>query len=121
MAHRLKVCRGHADMTLTVNSTVESPTQAAASLLEIESEAKLTQFNRLMQDLLKGNMNRNTFRPWEITLLLDIESCSLANGNRREVLRRYQKAVQRSYDRGETSLLRLSDYLENLRNKRKAS
>ena len=109
-------------MTLTVNSTVESPTHAAASaLLEIESEAKLTQFNRLMQDLLKGNMNRNTFRPWEITLLLDIESCTLANGNRREVLRRYQKAVQRSYDRGETSLLRLSDYLENLKNKRKVS
>jgi len=96
------------------------PTQSA-SLLEIESEAKLTQFNRLIQDLLKGNMNRNTFRPWEITLLLDIEGCSLATGNRREVLRRYQKAVQRGYDRGETSLLRLSEYLDNLKNKRQAA
>lgn len=109
-------------MRVTVNPSVDSPSQTALSeLLQIESEAKLTQFNRLMGDLLKGSMNRNTFRPWEIALLLDIESCALANGNRREVLRRYQKAVQRSYDRGETSLLRLSVYLENLKNKRKPS
>jgi len=109
-------------MGLTVSSTAARPSQAETSApLKIESEAKLTQFNRLIQDLLKGNMNRNTFRPWEITLLLDIEACALATGNRREVLRRYQKAVQRNYDRGETSLLRLSEYLENLKNKRKAS
>jgi hypothetical protein len=102
-----------------VSSIVDSPAAEQSALLQIESEAKLTQFNRLIQDLLKGNMNRNTFRPWEITLLLDIEGCSLSSGNRREVLRRYQKAVQRGYDRGETSLLRLSEYLDNLKNKRK--
>jgi hypothetical protein len=109
-------------MKFTVSTTLESPSSVqTTAMLELESEAKLTQFNRLMQDLLKGNLNRNTFRPWEIVLLLDIESCALANGNRREVLRRYQKAVQRSYDRGETSLLRLSEYLENLKNKRRVS
>jgi hypothetical protein len=108
-------------MDYTVTPTAESPSTTAQQGLALDSEAKMTQFNRLIQDLLKGNMNRNTFRPWEIALLLDIEACSLATGNRREVLRRYQKAVQRSYDRGETSLLRLSEYLENLKNKRKAS
>ena len=50
-------------------------------------------FNRLIQELLRGNMNRNTFRPWEIELLLDIEACSLRESSKREILRRYQRAV----------------------------
>ena len=76
-----------------------------------DPEALLSQFNRLIQELLRGSMNRNCFRPWEINLLLDIESCNLRDSNRREILRRYQKAVQREFDRGSTSLLKLSDYL----------
>lgn len=80
----------------------------------------LMQFNRLIQELLRGNMNRNTFRPWEIELLLDIEDCNLRDSNRREILRRYQKAVQRHVDRGATSLLKLSEYLERNRARRAA-
>ncbi len=83
-----------------------------------DTDALLMQFNKLMQDLLRGTMNRNTFRPWEIDLLLDIEHCNLRDGNRREILRRYQKAVQRNVDRGSSSLLRLSEYLERNRVRR---
>ena len=60
-----------------------------------DSDAILAQFNRLMQEVLRGNMHRTTFRPWEVELLLDIESCGLMDSSRRETLRRYQRAVQR--------------------------
>lgn len=86
----------------------------------LDTDALLMQFNRLIQELLRGAMNRNTFRPWEIELLLDIEACNLRDSNRREILRRYQKAVHRHIDRGATSLLKLSEYLERNRLKRQS-
>jgi len=85
-----------------------------------DSEAVLAQFNRLIQELLRGNMHRNTFRPWEIELLLDIESCSLRESYKRETLRRYQKAVQRHMEKGARLPLKLSEYLEAVRSKRAA-
>ena len=65
-----------------------------------DSDAVLAQFNRLIQELLRGSMNRNTFRPWEVELLLDIEACNLRDSSRRETLRRYQRAVQRHMEKG---------------------
>jgi len=84
----------------------------------LDSDLQLMQFNRLIHDLLKGTLSRNTFRPWEIELLLDIESCNLRDANRREILRRYQKAVHRHADRGAVALLKLSEYLERNRARR---
>ena len=83
-----------------------------------DSDAVLAQFNRLMQELLRGSLHRNTFRPWEIELLLDIETCSLRDINKREVLRRYQKAVKRHMENGARLPLKLSEYLEAVRAKR---
>ena len=83
-----------------------------------DSDAILSQFNRLIQELLRGNMNRNTFRPWEIELLLDIEACSLRESSKREILRRYQRAVQRQMEKGGRLPLKLSEYLEANRAKR---
>jgi hypothetical protein len=79
----------------------------------LDSEARLNRFNRLMQELIRGNMNRNTFQPWEIELLLDIEACQLREPVKRETLRRYQKAVQRAMDKGAPTPFRLSEYLSN--------
>ena len=79
----------------------------------IDSEARLNRFNRLMQELIRGSMNRNTFQPWEIEILLDIEACNLKDAVGRETLRRYQKAVQRSMEKGAPKPLRLSEYLNN--------
>jgi hypothetical protein len=76
-----------------------------------ELDPLLAQFNRLMSELLRGRMQRNTFQPWEIDILLDIEACHLRESSRREVLRRYQKAANRYVERGGRSLLKLSDYL----------
>jgi hypothetical protein len=83
-----------------------------------DSEIILAQFNRLVQELLRGNMTRNTFRPWEIELLLDIEGCNLRDSNRRDTLRRYQKAVQRQMERGAPTPMRLSEYLDAQRTRR---
>jgi|HubBroStandDraft_4_1064222.scaffolds.fasta_scaffold529116_2 hypothetical protein len=77
----------------------------------LNSEARLNRFNRLMQELIRGNMSRNTFQPWEIEILLDIDACQIREPVKRETLRRYQKAVQRSMERGAATPLRLSEYL----------
>jgi hypothetical protein len=86
-----------------------------------DSDAVLAQFNRLIQELLRGNMHRNTFRPWEVELLLDIEGCNLRESSKRETLRRYQKAVQRHMEKGARLPLKLSEYLEAVKSKRAAS
>ena len=76
-----------------------------------DSDAILSRFNKLMQDMLRGNVNRNTFYPWEIEILLDIEECGLKDSARRETLRRYQKAVQRAMEKGAPAPMKLSEYL----------
>jgi hypothetical protein len=81
-----------------------------------DSDAVLAQFNRLMKELLSENFGRNTFRPWEIDILLNIESCDVGPGSRGVVLRRYQKAVQRQMEKGARLPLKLSEYLESLKN-----
>ena len=83
-----------------------------------DSEAVLHRFNKLIQELLRGSMNRNTFQPWEVTILLDIESCDLRDGAKRETLRRYQKAVQRAMDKGASAPLKLSEYLDQQKARR---
>jgi hypothetical protein len=85
-----------------------------------DSDAVLAQFNRLIQELLRGNMNRNTFRPWEIELLLDLEICNLRESSKRDTLRRYQKAVQRHMEKGARLPLKLSEYLDAVKAKKGA-
>jgi hypothetical protein len=85
-----------------------------------DSEAVLHRFNKLMQELLGGSIHRNTFRPWEIQVLLDIEACNLRDTLKRETLRRYQKAVQRSMERGAPMPLKMSEYLDQTKPNRPA-
>lgn len=85
---------------------------------QVDNELILNQFNKLIQELLRGNINRNSFRPWEIDLLLDIEHCNLKDGAKKETLRRYQKFVQRQMEKGAPNPTKLSVYLEGLKMKR---
>jgi hypothetical protein len=80
------------------------------------SEIMLTRFNRLIQELLRGSMNRNTFRPFEIDILLDIEECNLKDAGKKDILRRYQRAVQRTMEKGAPTPMKLSEYLATLKN-----
>jgi hypothetical protein len=75
------------------------------------TEGTVPQFNRLMQELLNGGVRRNHFQPWEVRLLLDMESCDVPRARRFEILRRYQRAVNRAYEDGATEILTLSNYL----------
>jgi hypothetical protein len=81
-----------------------------------DSEIVLNRFNRLIQELLRGSMNRNTFRPFEIDILLDIEGCNLKDAGKKDILRRYQRAVQRTMEKGASSPMKLSEYLAGLKN-----
>ena len=78
---------------------------------EVSPEETLTQFNRLIRELVRGQINRNTFRPWEVELLLDVENCNLRDSSRETTLRRYQKAVQRQLERGADKPMKLSEFL----------
>ena len=84
----------------------------------LDPDALLAQFNRLIQELLRGSINRNCFRPWGIEVLLDIDACNLRDSNRREILRRYQKAVQKDVEKGASSLMKLSEYLDRTKARR---
>lgn len=85
---------------------------------KVDADALLRQFNRLIQDILRGSLVRNTFRHWEIELLLDFETCPIKDGQKRETMRRYQRAVQRQMEKGATVPMKLSEYLEANRLKR---
>jgi hypothetical protein len=67
-----------------------------------DSEVILNRFNKLMQELIRGNLTRNTFQAWELREVV-----------RRETLRRYQKAVQRAMEKGAPRPFPLSEYLSN--------
>jgi hypothetical protein len=86
----------------------------------VDHEVVLAQFNRLMQELLRGTMQRNAFRPWEIELLLDIETCQVKDGQRRDVLRRYQKAAAKQMEKQGGMPMKLSEYLDHQRSRKLA-
>ena len=84
----------------------------------VDSDAVLTKFNRLMSEVLRGGAQRNTFSPWEIRLLLDIETCDAQSALRRGTLVRYQKAVRRYVEGGRGMPFLLSEYLSSSRSRR---
>lgn len=79
-----------------------------------DSSQMVVHFKRLMRDVQTGSLARNSFRPWEVELLLDFQSCELPGPTRRRILRRYERAVLKSIDRG-AAPLKLSEYLARVR------
>ena len=77
----------------------------------VDQELMLHRFNRLMGEIMRGAITRNAFQPWEIDLLLDIESCPLERRRRVEIMRQYQKAVERQLDTGPGPPMKLSVFL----------
>jgi hypothetical protein len=76
-----------------------------------QRERQLNRFRRLMGELLRGEMNRNSFEPWEIELLIDFETCQLPSRRRLEILRQYQRAVERQLEIGPGPPIKLSHFL----------
>ena len=75
-------------------------------------ELMLNRFRRLVRDLQRGTITRTDFQPWEVDILLDIESCHVERGRREETLRQYQRAVERQLETGTGPPMKLSEYLK---------
>src|SRR5450759_899504 len=73
-------------------------------------ELQLNRFRRLIGELIRGATARNTFAPWEIDLMLDFEDCQLPF-RRVEILRQYQRAVERQMASGPGPPMKLSHFL----------
>ena len=76
-----------------------------------QRERQINRFRRLIGELLRGEMTRNSFEPWEIELMLDFETCQLPARRRLDILRQYQKAVERQLETGPGPPMKLSHFL----------
>ncbi len=87
----------------------------------IQLELMLNRFNRLLAELVRGVIPRNAFEPWEVAILLDLEDCELPPRRRLEILRQYQRAVQRQMETGPGPPMKLSEYLRLRQQRREES
>lgn len=74
-------------------------------------ELMINRFKRLMAEVMKGGTRRNTFLPWELEILLDMETCDLERRRRLEILRQYMRAVVRQLEFGPGPPMKLSEFL----------
>jgi hypothetical protein len=77
----------------------------------VEQELMLNRFNRLIGEVMRGALGRNTFQSWEVDILMDLETCQLDRRRRFEILRQYQKAVERQMTNGPGPPMKLSEFL----------
>jgi hypothetical protein len=82
----------------------------AAEDLE-ELEIMLHRFHRLLNEVMNGGSVRNSFLPWELEILLDMETCQFERRRRTEILKQYRRAVERQMELGPGPPMKLSDYL----------
>jgi len=87
----------------------------------IALEIMLNRFNRLMGDVMRGAVARNSFYPWEVEILLDLETCLLDRRRRTDILRQYRKAVERQMQAGPGPPMKLSEFLELRARRREAA
>jgi hypothetical protein len=76
-------------------------------------ELMLNRFRRLLNEIIRGTVGRNAFEPWEVAILLDLANCQLMPRRRLEILRQYEKAVERQMQSGPGPPMKLSEYLQN--------
>jgi hypothetical protein len=74
-------------------------------------ELMLNRFRRLIADLQRGAISRNDFQPWEVEILLDISNCELDRRRRGDILRQYQRAVEKQMETGPGPPMKLSEFL----------
>ncbi len=82
-------------------------------------DCMLTRFTGLMKTVVKGNWQRNAFEPWELELLLDIFEHGEEMQRHRNLLARYQKAVEKRLSSHREMPMKLSEYLASLEARRR--
>ena len=75
-------------------------------------EIQLHRFNKLMIEVMRGAITRNSFLPWEFDILMDMDHCEFDRRRRLEILRQYQRAVAKQMERGPGPPMLLSTFLE---------
>jgi hypothetical protein len=78
----------------------------------VERELTLNRFKRLLGEIMRGEMPRNAFQPWEVEILMDLANCDLDSRRRLEILRQYQRAVEQQLESGPGPPMKLSEFLE---------
>jgi len=86
----------------------------------IQLELMLNRFRKLLGELMRGAISRTTFQPWEVEILLDMDNCKLEPRRRLEVLRQYQRAVERQMETGPGPPMKLSEFLQTKTTRRPA-
>jgi len=87
----------------------------------VDVELMLYRFHRLVKEVMRGAMARNSFQPWEIDILVDLESCTLEKRRRLEILRQYERAVERQMATGPGPPMKLSAFLTIREERRKGA
>ena len=59
-----------------------------------------SRFNRFVHEMLHGCVERNSFEPWEVELLVAFQEYDYDRATKRQLLRRYQRAVNRGIETG---------------------
>jgi len=78
----------------------------------VELELMLNRFRRLVGELMRGAIARNSFEPWEVEILIDCQQCQLEPRRRLDTLRQYQKAVEKQMETGPGPPMKLSEFLQ---------
>ena len=78
----------------------------------IEMELMLNRFRRLITELIRGAVVRQSFQPWEVAILLDFETCTVEPKRRLELLRQYQRAVEKQLATGPGPPMKFSEFLQ---------
>jgi hypothetical protein len=77
----------------------------------VELELMLNRFKRLMGEVVRGVIARNSFQPWEMEILMDMENCQLDRRRRFDILRQYTRAVERQMVTGPGPPMLISQFL----------
>ena len=84
----------------------------------VDIELMLNRFRRLIGEVMRGALARSSFQAWEAAILFDLENCHLERRRRTEILRQYQRAVEKQLATGPGPPMILSQFLE-LRERRR--
>ena len=77
----------------------------------VQRELTFNRFKRLLGEITRRETGRNAFQPWEIEILLDLECCELEPRRRLDILRQYERAVERQMEAGPGPPMKLSEFL----------
>jgi hypothetical protein len=78
----------------------------------VEPELMVSRFQRLIAEIIRGSSTRTVFQPWEVEILLDLDTCTLDPKRRIGILRQYSRAAVRQLELGSGAPMKLSEFLQ---------